>query len=77
MSEENAKHFRNWCHSMQPPIPFVRFNPPFDEEIKPNETDTMLLVDMLLKTKQYMIHQDTLNDLYNVVKIFEELQDFH
>ena len=61
---------------MQPPIPFIRFNPPFEEEIKPNETNAMLLVDMLIRTKQYMIDQDTPNHLFNVVKIFEELQDF-
>ena len=61
---------------MTPEIPFFRFNPPFTNEIKPNETDKLLLVDMLIKTKQYLVSQDVLNDLYLINKMFQELTDF-
>ena len=55
--------------------PFFRFNPSFCEEIKPNETDISILIDMIIKTKLYLMSGEALSDLFEMVHVFEQLDD--
>lgn len=66
--------FKKRCQSMNPQVPFFRFNPSFNRYIKPNETDRKLLVDMLLSTKSYIMNRESFNELFSIVKIFDELK---
>ena len=55
--------------------PFFRFNPSFHEEIKPNETDISILIDMIIKTKLYLTSGEGLSDLFEMVQVFKQLDD--
>ena len=55
--------------------PFFRFNPSFRDEIKPNETDISILIDMIIKTKFYLMSGEAMSDLFEMVRVFEQLDD--
>ena len=55
--------------------PFFRFNPSFRDEIKPNETDISILIDMIIKTKFYLMSGEALGGLFEMVRVFEQLDD--
>ena len=55
--------------------PFFRFNPPFHVEIKPNETDISIFIDMIIKTKLNLTSREALSDLFEMIHVFEQLDD--
>ena len=74
-SQEVAKNFSSQCQHIN--IPFFRFNPSLPEEIKPNETDLNLLMEMVIKTKLYLMDGKVLADMYEMVQVFEQLEDLN
>jgi calcium-independent phospholipase A2 len=75
-SEEVAKKFENQCRHMN--SRFFRLNPPLCAEIKPTETNASVLINMIIKTKEYLLSGDALGKLFELVELFEthdELQN--
>lgn len=63
--------FRSRCERER--IPFFRFNPSLPKEIPPNETDSSILVDMILHTKLYLVSIECLDMIYRMAERFSEL----
>ncbi len=75
-SEAVAEKCKSVCAEQR--IPFFRFSPQLDDKIEPGETDSMRLLDMIVKAK-ISLNQDNQVDLLILLllKVMEGDPDMH